>query len=107
MPFRQMPQRSSRLDRAGEQRQHEHSEGRGPYRDTPGRRCLDAQGARDRTRRDASRQPKNSSERTRANRSTGRWDGQARAQSPQSMQEAAWRVTLSGESSDRAPSRAP
>ena len=53
------------------------------------------------------RHPKHSSERTRASLATGRRDGQAFVHRLQSMQEAACRVTLSGESSESAPSSAP
>ena len=52
-------------------------------------------------------QPMHSAERTRCSASTGRCDGQARAQRPQSMQALAVRVTLNGESSETRPSSAP
>src|SRR5512139_3268224 len=53
------------------------------------------------------RQPKHSSELTRASLATGRCEGQAFVHRLQSMQDGAWRVTLRGERSERAPRRAP
>ena len=105
--LRQWPARPGEQRAAHEEAHDERRDRGGAHGAPPGRRGLDAQGPRHGQAATHDRQPKHSSELTRASRSTGRFAGQALVHSPQSMHEGAWRVTLSGERSDTAPSSAP